>query len=361
MRSELLAIADLGEREVERWRELAQAAAEPNPFFEPGFVLPAAAALGASPQLLVAVEPTGDWAGAVPVLHERGWRRMPLRGFSSWRHLYSFFGAPLLRTGEEAAALHAWLTSSQVPLRPYLGLDLLDRDGPVMTALTEVAAATDWKLVEFDRHERAALRRLEDGTLSLRTSAKRRRETERLGRRLGDKLGGDVEAVDRAVNPAAVEDFLALEASGWKGAAGTAFANQPSHAEFFRRLCGDFRDRGRLQMLSLQADGHTAAMKCDLVAGNTVFGFKIAFDETLAEFSPGIQLERHLVDYVSDDESIDLIDTCAEPGNAMANRVWPDRRSMISLAVVSPGLLGSISTQSVRGLALARNTIRRSP
>jgi CelD/BcsL family acetyltransferase involved in cellulose biosynthesis len=359
--SALLELADIDAQGIGRWEELAASAIEPNPFFEPGFVRPAVEALEAAPRLLVAIDDSGEWAGAMPVVEERGWRRMPIRGFAAWRHPYSYFGAPLLRAGREGAALRSWLGSSETPLRPYLGLDLLDANGPVLAALAEAAADAGSKTVEFERHERAALRRNASGTLTLNTSAKRRRETARLGRRLGEEIGGEMQTVDRAGDCGAVEDFLVLEASGWKGAESTAFARVPGHAYLFRRLCAEFHAQGRLQLLSLQGGGRAAAMKCNLLAGDTAFCFKIAFDEQLAEFSPGVQLERSMVDYVSDDDRFDLIDTCAEPNNAMANRVWPDRRSMISLAISSPDFAGSISGQMVRGLATTRNMIRRSP
>jgi hypothetical protein len=42
MNSFLLPLADLTARDVAAWRDLAARAVEPNPFFEPDFVLPPA-------------------------------------------------------------------------------------------------------------------------------------------------------------------------------------------------------------------------------------------------------------------------------------------------------------------------------
>ena len=50
-----------------------------------------------------------------------------------------------------------------------------------------------------------------------------------------------------------------------------------------------FRAAGRLQLLALTAGERTAALKCNLLAGDEVFCFKIAYDEAYARFSPGVQ------------------------------------------------------------------------
>jgi len=60
--------------------------------------------------------------------------------------------------------------------------------------------------------------------------------------------GMALEVVDCSADPHAVDDFLALEASGWMGRAGSAFATQPGQAEFLKQMCGNFRDSGRLRL-----------------------------------------------------------------------------------------------------------------
>lgn len=52
-----------------------------------------------------------------------------------------------------------------------------------------------------------------------------------LGDRLSEQLGSALECYDE---PTRADEFIQLEASGWKGRAGTAFGSDPAHAEFFR-------------------------------------------------------------------------------------------------------------------------------
>ena len=105
-------------------------------------------------------------------------------------------------------------------------------------------------------------------------------------RRLQERVG-ELTVRDRSGERDAYEEFLALERSGWKGTAGTAMASDPGHAEFFRELCSAFADAGRLQLLSLDGEQRTVAMKCNLIAGEVTYCFKIAFDEQLSQLSPG--------------------------------------------------------------------------
>ena len=359
MKARVLQLTELEGAARGRWRELAAAASEPNPFYEPEFAVPAAERIEGFAGLLVSVAEDGDWVAAMPIWSGRGWHGVPLRATTGWFHLYSFYGAPLLRRGVEAEALVPWF-SKGAPTGAFLGFDQIDAGGPARAAIAAAAAETRSRVTVFKESDRAALYRCEDG-MSLRLTSKRRRENARLGRRLGEHLGEELRVVDRTDDAAAIDTFLELEASGWKGEEGTALASDPAHAEFFRRMCDGAREAGRLRFLALEAGDTVAAIKCNLLAGGVYFCFKTAFDESLAEFSPGVQLERALVDEEADNLQTELIDTCADSRNEMANRVWPDRRPLVTLAVSGRGPGATLSRLAVRASAQTRKTIRRAP
>jgi hypothetical protein len=353
-RAELLELGGLDDLQVAHWRALARHAAEPNPFFEPDFVLPAAAGLRERVSLLVARDEDG-WCGALPVqtpIRARGWGYAPVHGLVGWTHRYCFLGTPLLRAGTETAAANALVAAGHTT--GFLGLDLLRPDGPAARALRAAAA-----VMAFPAVERAALRRTPEGwTLGL--SRKRARDLQRRRRRLAEAAGAELRTVDLAGEPDGVERFLALEASGWKGAQGTAMASNPAHADLFRQVCRGFARRGALQLLSLEAGGRSYAMLCSLAAGDTVFQFKIAFDEAHAPAGPGIQIEGDHVDGL--DAAVPgarLVDTCADPSNEMANNLFPDRVSLERLALPGRGLRGRADAALVRAALGTRNAIRR--
>ncbi|MDX6697165.1 MAG: hypothetical protein QOE65_562 [Solirubrobacteraceae bacterium] len=354
-RSELLVLGELNDRQVAEWRQLVRHAAEPNPFFDPDFVLPAAAGLRERVALLVARDDDG-WCGALPVqspVRARGWGHAPVRGLVAWTHRYCFLGTPLVRSGAETPATRTLVDAGR--RAGFLGLDLLRPEGPVTRGLREAAGQTP----AFPVLERAALLRGEDGW-SLGLSRKRARDLARRRRRLSEAAGAELQTVDRAGDPDAIEDFLALEASGWKGARGTALASRPAHAELFRQVCRGFVRRGRLQLLSLRADGRSYAMLCSLAAGDTLFQFKIAFDEEHASAGPGIQVEGdHVATLDAAFPEARVVDTCADPSNEMANNLFPDRVRLERLAVPGPGLRGRADAKLVRAALGTRTAIRR--
>jgi hypothetical protein len=170
----------------------------------------------------------------------------------------------------------------------------------------------------------------------------------RLRRRLEEHLDAELEVVDRGGDASAVERFLTLEASGWKGRQGTALLGRSDHASYFRAMASGFAAEGRLQVLALEASGRTVAMKCNVVAGSTVFYLKTAFDESLSAFSPGAVLERAALTCVDGD-----IDSCTDADNELLFRMLPHRRTITTPLVALRG--GSATRAVARALCKARD------
>jgi hypothetical protein len=102
-------------------------------------------------------------------------------------------------------------------------------------------------------------------------------------------------------------------------------------------------------------------MLCSLVAADTAFQFKIAFDERHARCAPGVQIEVDAVDMMGASfPQVRVLDTCADPRNAMANALFPDRVPVQTVAFPGPGLRGTRDRALVRAALKARNAIRRS-
>ncbi len=330
----LIELAALSERDEGAWRELARRALEPNPFAEPDFVLPASRSLAPSPVGLLVSERNGDMTAALPVVRER-WRRA-LPAIVTWRHLYSFLGSPLVDREDPDAALSGLLDAARSSRR-YVVLEWLSSGGPLEEALVRAQNGGELQPVGEASHERATLDRRHDGDYQQHLRAHHRREMRRLGRRLEEELGAPLETVDRAGSADAVGRFLELEASSWKGRAGTAMLAHPDHVRFFEEMCDRFAGAGRLQLLELRAGERTVAGKCNLVAEPGIFCFKIGHDGDLARFSPGIQLELANIERFHAGDAA-WMDSCAAPDNAMINRLWPDRRRIRTLVLGRRGL-----------------------
>jgi CelD/BcsL family acetyltransferase involved in cellulose biosynthesis len=353
MQVELRPLDRLAPADVQRWRRLADAAAEPNPFYEPAFLYTAARNLtDRRTQLLIARDKDGEWSACMPVVKRARFRKIPGPALLNWVHTHCYLGTPLVAQGRVDEAVNALLDHVlNSRTQGFLALEQIGEGGPVARVIRERA------VIEYERGERAALHRRDDGDY-LTLPSKRARELRRQRRQLEEK--GDLQTHDRAHDAAAVERFLALEASGWKGRAGTALANA-GHRAFFGEMARTFAADGRLQLLSLELDGTPIAMKCNVIAGDGIFCFKIAHDEAFARYSPGIQLERENADIFHATPGALWEDSCAWVHNQMINRLWRDRRQISTLLIPSDHALGRASRVAIRSALQARQRLGRQP
>ncbi len=353
----LIPLGELTPADASAWRELADRAVEPNPFFEPQLVLSAHRHLRPKGVALLVARDGDTWSACMPVCAlRRGGVDVALR---TWIHMYACLGMPLVQPERPVEALGRLMAAALPRTRSgLLVLNRLPADGMAGALIRDALGAEGLSTFGSAVHARATLDRRVDGGYLAHLGRHHQREANRLGRRLEDTLGAAPTVVDRAEDPEAVEEFLRLERTGWKGRAGTAMACRVGDAAFFRALCRDFRADGRLQLLALQAGGQTVAMKCNLLAGDAVFCFKIAQDDALNRFSPGVQLERANVEHFHADGTARWMDSCADGDNAMINRLWPDRRRIANIVVGRRNLrtrAGALATRTTFRLRARRD------
>lgn len=343
----LIALDRIHEGDVDRWRDLTARACEPNPFYEADFVLPGVASMGRGVALAV-TERDNRWTACLPV------RRLP-GVVRTWCSTYCFLGTPLVDRDDPEPALEELVGAR------FLVLERQRADGPVAEALHAALGRRGMVTVYEKGYERAALERRSAADYLDGMRGHHKREYKRQHRRLAEHLGAPLEVHDRSADTGAAARFIALERSGWKGRGGTALGSSAAHATFFTEICDRFRAAGRLQMLETVAGGRTVAMKCNLSAGDALFCFKIAHDEELGRFSPGVQLEIANVERFHSDRTERFADSCADPDNAMINRLWPDRRRIVTLAVSRPGAQAALSRHGVRTYRSLRSRERSAP
>ena len=259
-------VAELTARDVDAWRELAARAIEPNPFFEPDLLVPAADRFRGV--RLALVEAGGELIGALPLARTGRWRRIPGPTLGVWRHDDCFLGTPLL--APEAAARAAGAILDHARSRAAAGLVAFEWIGAgagVEAAVRDAAADRGIEPIVYESFDRAALVRRPAGDyLKDKVSNGRARELRRLRRQLAEALGGPIEVFDRTGDESAVDGFLEAELLGWKGREGTAFGCTPEGADFFRQVCARFGAAGRLQLLVMTAAGVDVAWKVNITA-----------------------------------------------------------------------------------------------
>lgn len=148
----------------------------------------------------------------------------------------------------------------------------------------------------------------------------------------------------------ALEDFLAVEAAGWKGEAGTALRSRPQTEAFARALFRPQGDPVSVRADLLRLDGRTVAASLALISGGTAYLLKTAYDETLRAQAPGLVLEEAIVRALHADGFAGRLDSATLPGSALES-LYPERETIAEIVALPPGA-GLISLE--RRLRLAR-------
>jgi CelD/BcsL family acetyltransferase involved in cellulose biosynthesis len=115
-----------------------------------------------------------------------------------------------------------------------------------------------------------------------------RGDMNRLERQLGGVELERVATFDRA----ALREVLLLEASSWKGRAGTAIACEAKLVAFYAAIARVFARRGQLTLAFLRARGRRIAGCFALEDAETFHLLKIAHDPEYAHYGPGQLLVR---------------------------------------------------------------------
>lgn len=324
-----------------QWNALVASASEPNPFLEPWFLLPSLEQWG-DRVTIKAVFMDGSLCGLYPLLRAARYYGYPLLHATGWLHANAFCGTPLVARGHEYAFWSALLAhfDRAARLAMFLHVPRLPSDGPVGKALEEVLARQGRARHVVRREVRAMLASDLDAQdyLEAAMSAKKRKELRRQQKRLADlgKVSFERRADAEDLDEWSAE-FLALEASGWKGAAGSALASSTDTGAFVTNALRGAAEAGRLERLALRLEGRAIAMLVTFRCPPGAFSFKTAFDESYARFSPGLLLQLENLETLND-PSIAWSDSCAAPGHSMIERVWQEKRVLASHNIAIGGL-----------------------
>jgi Acetyltransferase (GNAT) domain len=353
MRCRIVPLREVDERDEHAWRQLAACAAEPNPLMEPDCLLPAARHQVFGGELEIAFAEEGDrFYGCMPLRSVRSWRRFPYPFVTTQVRRTIECGTPLVDTERGAEAL-ATIFSALSKRRSIAGSRVLavpkiSCDGAVFDAFRTAARMVGLPYVVYESSERGTLKRRPDSDYQ----RSYRRTLSKLRQRSREKFRTEPRLVDQTSDPDAVDRYLCLENSGYKGKTGIALATAAGEPEFFHDLCRRFAAAGRLHVLALMADEQTIAMDIWLRGGDTLFGFKMSYDENYAQYAPGLQLQVATMHYFHDATNADWFDTCTAPNNQMALRLYPDRRRFAYVLV--PLTKNPVDRLAVRAFLIAR-------
>ena len=337
---------------ADEWQALLPRALEANIFMEPAFALAAAQHLAEAqrPRFMLVRDGTDGTLLAVWSIENRPRALVP-HFVQTWLGLQAVLGTPVIDRTRASAVIEAVLQALALRngTRTILLVPHIPRCGPTYGLLVSHALATGRTWTGLSPHARAALPAA--GALPVpklgKNAARQRRRLEELGS----------VSVRSATTPEdvrdATEQFLVLEAAGWKGRRATALLSDPGSATFLRAATRRLAAQRQCRIDSLELDGRPIAMAIVLQGAGQAYYWKTSFDETLAAYSPGVQLTADLTRRQLADPAVRMTDSCAIAGHPMIERLWPARREIVDVAIATtPG-------EPTVPVALGRERLRR--
>ena len=184
---------------------------------------------------------------------------------------------------------------------------------------------------------------------------KRRQEISRSRRRLAEQGDLAARASDGTVNlDALLDDGFTIEASGWKGAEGSAINSRDDTRRFYRDVARWAAERGWLRLAYMTLDGAMIAFAFRLRCHGVDYLIKAGYDETYRRYSPGV---LNLMDQMQDAfaagcSSYEML------GDATEHKMrWADGVRDRSRVIAFPPTVGG---RGARSLAAATSNVHAS-
>ena len=313
-----------------QWRARGPPAGQPQPDYQPpgGRAVSASARGRTEASALAALDASSTrLIGLMPVISLWRARKIPLPALVS-AHPYGTLCSPLIDRDRPVEAAASLLQQARNAGAHALVLTDVALEGAAMTALNQVLKRDGLKPRILSSYVRASLDAARDSETLLRDAlgARKLKELRRQRHRL-EEHGPVVFEVARKpdeIRPA-LEAFLQLEASGWKGKRGTALIQHAGDATFIRGAVPALAETAQCEVVTLRAGTTPVAAGIVLRHQDRAFFFKLGIDERFARHSPGVQLTLELTRHLCADTAIASADSTASADHPMINPIWRGR------------------------------------
>lgn len=351
---------------VEELDHLCARTIEPNVFFNPRFLAPAMPRLEDREVRLAVIRDGNEFRSRlrllVPYSVEKPAVPLGVPVMRTWSSPFGPLGTPLLDRDDPEGVIadfFAMLARPHLKLPRVFVLPDMRLDGAAARILSATAESRGLPLVVTGQFDRPFLESDVDGDDYLKASLGNRhyKEFRRLERRLAEQ--GVVEhKVARTQDEVrhAIEQFLTLEASGWKGRQRTAMAIDRYRAAFAREAVHRMSEQDMCRIHSLTLDGRTIASLVVFVEAGVAYTWKTAYDETLSAYSPGALLMMAVTGQHLEDPNIMTTDSCAVPDHPLVGRMWSERKPMATIVVGLTPDADRVTRQAASQLHLYRQT-----
>lgn len=342
------------------WLELFNRAAEPNIFFHPRWaraVSRHAEGKGGAKALLVWAEPSRKKLIALlPVVSATRALGLPLPVLVAWQ-AYAPLTTPLIDRDLIEEGARGLVAASGQAGAVSLMFPLLATEGPIMKALNRTIAKFGTEARLLNVHRRARF----DATQDARTAFdllgnKKLKELRRQRNRLADvgEIKFDCTTHSGDIT-SALETFLLLEASGWKGRRGTALNAKPGDTAFIREAVAGLAASGCAEVVTISCGASPLAAGLVLRHLNRAYFYKTAYEESVSKMSPGVQLTIDISRKLCVDRAVDDIDSTAVADHPMIDHIWQGRLTVAD--VILPLQPRTATFQAVAALIVTRHAV----
>jgi CelD/BcsL family acetyltransferase involved in cellulose biosynthesis len=269
------------------WDALADRA-NATPFLRPGWIAAWYQAFGRGEREILALRRDGRLVAVLPMERRRG------ALFSPTNYHTPEFG-PVFDDDDALDELAGAVYASDRARR--VSLAFLDGRSPIGERLKETAVQRRYRVREWVL-ERPPSVRVQGGwsDYDQRLGSKRRSNLNRLWRRLEDRGAVSVDVADgKAGLDRLLREGYAVEASGWKGRAGTAIASSPETRLFYDEAARWAAARGCLVLAFLRLDSRPLAFDFCIEESGVHYLLKTGYDPAYRSFAPGLLLRRRMI------------------------------------------------------------------
>ncbi len=355
------------------WDRLSANALEENALYSRAYVMAGIdhvdGAAGLRALCLFAHRPDGTerLIGLLPLKQSRLRYGIPQDVDVGAQNRFQTSGTPLVDRDHAQAAIDALLHEVEAGSRVARNLLLpnIRRDGAFARLLVERPDRRGLERAIVGRVSGPARTRSDesaDAYFARSVAPKRLRELRRTHRRLSEQGALSYRHVTESeALRLALEEFLRIEQSGWKGEAGTALLCSDDMAAFARAAFGGLNAGAPVASADvLSLDGRAVAVSLNLQVGRVSFAIKCSYDEGLRRFSPGLVLEFLVIEHLFDSRFADELDSCVTQTGHVIQDLWDGSARVGTLALsrrgsrVGIGLLGLDLARAETGRAQLR-------
>lgn len=312
------------------WKCLAEASVIPNPFYERWCLGPAIDNLGQNLDLYIACGYVDESLQVLcPVVINKPYPFV--QQAEVWRHPHCSLSSPLIENIDVLPEFLACLLNTfscpmlRIPNHPKAKV-----------------ISSDQQHFIIDRHRRAAQNLDMAWQLYLDQHLGRKKaKYEKILHRIENDLGTRYQNISTGDLKHWLTKFVEVESTGWKFKAGTSLSQNDDELGYYSDCIELGQVENKIEFQSITTQNQDVAISFRFVTQSQCFEIKTSYHSGFRKYSPGIALELYNLKDMFEGP-YEYADSCADEDNAVVNRLWQQRRELLSAVLFQSSIRGDM-------------------